>query len=186
MNQIAPISRKEEYRELNAVTGRVNAVIFGADVMEKLPVAELIHQFGLNISACNRSIEGLTVEEAFAELDTCVFQLHPGKVFLNFGDEELKNENCDLEAFVSDYAALIDTILEKQDCRIHIVSVVSASPRTDQVNALLRELAADLGCDFVDISDTMKQPRPLLSLFRTLSYHMREGRISFGEAMNIA
>ena len=180
------ITKKEEYRELNSICGRVDSVLFGADVFDKLPVAELIHQLGLNISASNRSVEGLTVQKAAELLDECVFQLKPSKVFLNFGDMELQAGDCGQKAFLAGYEALIREIQSHLSCKIHIISVLAKSPEAAQLNAGLRKLAEKTGCRFVDVSESLEQERPLLYLFRQLSYYMRESRITFTEAMNMA
>ena len=46
----AVLEQKETYREVNSVTGSVNSVIFGTASFSELPVAELVQDFGLNIS----------------------------------------------------------------------------------------------------------------------------------------
>ena len=46
----AVLDQKEIYHEVNSVTGSVNSVIFGTESLSELPVAELVQDFGLNIS----------------------------------------------------------------------------------------------------------------------------------------
>ena len=82
------INRNDVYAQVDSLVGNVGSVLFGSTALSQLPISELVHFFGLNISVCNRSIGGLTPEKALDHLDECVFMLQPRKLFLCFGDPE--------------------------------------------------------------------------------------------------
>ena len=103
----AILEQKEAYREVNAITGSAGSVIFGTQSFSELPVAELVQDFGLNISVCNRSVEEATLDDAFDLLDECVYELHPHKVFLNFGETDMTRPDFDQERFIAEYEQLI-------------------------------------------------------------------------------
>ena len=176
---------QETYREVNSITGTVGSVIFGSDRLAGLPVAELVQNFGLNLSVCNRSVEGASLADAFGLLHECVFDLKPHKVFLNFGDAELDAPGFDCAAFLSEYERLIATIQENCSGRVYVVSVLRSDGKARQVNDALERICMARGCTFVDAENIFHHDKPKLQLFSMLVHCMREGRISFAEAMGI-
>lgn len=180
----AVIDQKKIYHEVNSVTGSVNSVIFGTEILSELPVSELVQDFGLNISVCNRSVEEACLADAFDLLDECVYELHPSKVFLNFGENDLRSANFCTEAFLNDYRRLIEDICSHLHCRLFVVSVLSESDEATKLNMQLCALAEETGCSFVNAADIFRYEKPRLRLFSELVHYMRDGRISFSEAMH--
>lgn len=175
----AVLDQKETYREVNSVTGSVDSVIFGTETLAELPLAELIQDFGLNISACNRSVEEAVLADAFELLNECVFDLRPQKVFLNFGETDLLGTDFDQTNFVNEYRRLIETIRARFGCTLFVVSVISEAARAQRLNCALRALAEEMDCCFVDAADVFSHEKPRLRLFSELVHYMREaGRIS--------
>ena len=181
----AIMDQKQIYHEVNTVTGTVQSVIFGTEILAELPVSELVQDFGLNISVCNRSVEAAVLADAFDLLDECVYELHPGKVFLNFGDTDLRRSSFDARVFLADYGRLIELIRSRLQCRVFVISVLSDSAGARQLNEDLVDLARKTGCAFVDARDIFSHEKPRLRLFGELIHHMRDGRISFSEAMHL-
>ena len=175
--------QKEIYREVNTVTGSVHSVIFGTESLSELPVAELVQDFGLNISVCNRSVEAAVLTDAFDLLEECVFELNPRKVFLNFGETDLAYADFSQQSFLRDYRRLIGSIRSGCSCGIFVVSVLQDTPAARRLNVGLKALCREENICFVDVSDIFGHARPRLRLFSELIHHMREGRISFTEAM---
>ena len=181
----AVIDQKEIYREVNAVTGTVHSVLFGTECLSELPVAELVQDFGLNISVCNRSVEEAVLADAFDLLEECVFGLQPAKVFLNFGDTDLRRENFDPETFLADYRRLIRAIQAGCACRVFLVPVLSNAEGAQALNHRMRDLAREMDAGFVEAEDVFRYESPRLRLFSHLMHYMREGRISFSDAMHL-
>lgn len=181
----AILEQKETYREVNSVTGTARSVVFGTERLSALPFSELVQDFGLNISVCNRSVEGAVLKDAFELLDDCVFALKPVRVFLNFGETDLMRSDFSQPDFISDYARLIDSIRKGCRCRIFIVPVISESEEAAQLNEDLRALSSREGCSFVDVSDAFRYEKPCLRIFSEMVHYMREGRICFADAMNL-
>jgi len=177
--------RSDIYRELDSIVGKTSSVIIGTGSISKLPFAELINFFGLNISVCDRSMESVSIYDAPAYMDECVFNLNPDKVFMYFGDE--CDRPCfDKEAFSEAYEFLIDTVAARCDCSIYILSVFSDSAAANDLNRMLSRMARENGCEFIDAVECISGERSMLRLFKKLSHYMRDSRISFGEAMTLA
>ena len=178
-------SRCSIYRELDNIVGRTSSVIFGNGAIAEVPLSELINVFGLNISACNRSIPQLCITEAARYLDECVLKLDPDKVFLCFEDNG-EQPALDTKAFTEAYADLIVKLNTVCSCRIYILSPLSSDQNTTELNDSLRELARKYSCEYIDISDCSLGAPSMLRLFKTLIHHMRDSRISFTEAIQLA
>ena len=181
----AILEQKEAYREVNAITGSAGSVIFGTQSFSGLPVAELVQDFGLNISVCNRSVEDATLEDAFDLLDECVYDLHPHKVFLNFGETDMVRPDFDLDRFIDDYERLIRATHEGGKRAVYIIPVLNQKADAERVNAALRALAARTDSCYVDVADIFSYEKPRVRLFSELTHYMREGRMSFSEAMHV-
>ena len=179
----AILEQKEAYREVNAITGSAGSVIFGTQSFSELPIAELVQDFGLNISVCNRSVEDATLEDAFDLLDECVYELHPHKVFLNFGETDMARSDFDLDRFIARYEQLIHKTHEGGKRSVYIVPVLSSKPEAKKLNAALCALAERTGSCYVDVADVFQFEKPRVRLFSELTHYMREGRMSFSEAM---
>lgn len=179
----AILEQKEAYREVNAITGSAGSVIFGTQSFSELPVAELVQDFGLNISVCNRSVEDATVEDAFELLDECVYDLHPHKVFLNFGETDMTRSDFDLNRFIAEYEELIRRTREDGKRMVYIIPVLSTKPEAEKLNLALRALAERTDSCYVDVADVFQFEKPRVRLFSELTHYMREGRMSFSEAM---
>ena len=181
----AVFDQRETYREINGVTGPVHSVIFGAKYLSELPVAELVQHFGLNISVCNRSVETALLADAPDLLDECVFALRPRKVFLNFGDNDLGRKDFDADAFLTDYRRLIERIQACCDSQVYVISVLGEGETERRLNRRMRAMAQECGAGFVDVTDIFRHEKPRLRLFNELMHYMREGRVSFCDAMHL-
>ena len=122
--------------------------------------------------------------DAFDLLDECVYELNPRKVFLNFGETDLQREGFDRDAFLADYRRLVNAIESKCGCRVFVVSVLSEEEGARELNAGLKKLCKDTAVSFVDAGDIFAHEKPRLRLFSELMHYMREGRMSFTEAMH--
>lgn len=182
----AILDQKKTYREINAITGTAGSVIFGTQSLSEIPVAELVQDFGLNLSVCNRSVEEATLEDAFELLDECVYELRPHKVFLNFGETDLTRPDFDLEGFISAYGRLIDEVRADDAQRaVYVIPVLSTEPAAQRVNQELRTLADHTDSCYVDVADIFNYEKPHVRLFNELTHYMRKGRMSFSEAMRV-
>ena len=179
----AVLEQKKIFHEVNSITGSTASVIFGEERFAELPVSELVQDFGLNISVCNRSVEHATIADAFDLLDECIFELHPRRVFLNFGETDMVQPDFDRDRFLADYARLIHKIHEGCGSRVFVVSVLANDAESLRLNADLEALATRQGCGYVDAAHIFGHEKPHLRLFSELMHCMREGRMSFTEAM---
>lgn len=179
------ISETEIYAEMNDRAEKNGIVFFGTDFFGELPTAELKTVFALDDTVLNRSIRHATVSEMEQALDTCVFALAPKKVFLNIGENDIKDPHFDMDAFLRRYEWLLYTIHNKIKTTIYVVSVISDSPTAAKVNDGLKALARECGCRYIDLVPALAAEKPVLRILDILKFFVRSHPISFYDAMHV-
>ena len=76
------------YQTLNQVAEAAGVVLFGSTTAANLPLNELLQDFGVSCTVYNRSVEGLTIEQAESYIQPCIAPLMPKMILLHFGEEE--------------------------------------------------------------------------------------------------
>lgn len=173
----------ETYREMNSITEAGGVVLFGSNTFAALPVGELTQAFRITEPIYNRSIKDIRIDQIESYLKVCLYDLNPRKIFVNMGDTDILDENIDVDGFISKYEWLLYMIHTKTQAAIYIVPVVSDSPAAFRINQRLKDLAAQTGCKFIDITGVLESRRPTLRLFEVLKVHMRNHPINFADAM---
>ncbi|MBP1561845.1 MAG: hypothetical protein J6C96_11490 [Oscillospiraceae bacterium] len=144
---------KKQYAFLNKIARREGIVLWGSTTLDELPVSELLQRYDVSSSIYNRSISGLTIAEAESCLDMCVYGLHPGKVVINLGEEDLKVTD-NVEKLIEQYRWILYKIhIAIPDCRIILTSVRGHGEAYDRFNEELKRLAIEFGCTFYNIPE---------------------------------
>lgn len=177
MNKYAEVLRN--YQSLNKGAKEKATVFFGADWLNKIPVTELAQDYGIE-SVYNRSLNGLTLDDAELVLETCVFDLQPDKVFINLGENEPDGLSFDAVEFEEKFEWLLYTIHSKCNCRIYILSVVDNRSRI--VNELLKQISEKYECEYIDISNCRTS---ILNFFTKIRFFLRSKPINFCEAFGL-
>ncbi|MGN0467109.1 MAG: SGNH/GDSL hydrolase family protein [Acutalibacteraceae bacterium] len=175
-----------DYSQMNEVAKRNGIVFLGSSYLESIPVNELAQDFETDLPVYNRSVEGLTIDKACDMLDSCVLELNPSKVFISIGDEDVKKSDLDIKSFIEKYQWLLYTLHSRSNAKIYIVSVLSDAPAASLINEKLKKTAKETGCQYVDVSASIKSEKPGIRLFDTLRFYMRSKPITFGAAMSAA
>lgn len=166
----------EKYKRLNNFVLKGQLLFFGSTFLEEFPLDELKQDFSLDRVIYNRSIQGLTVDEALNILDTCVFDLMPSKLFLSLGDEDEKRPDYSEKEFLKKYAQLLDKVYaELPACKIYLLS--------PGYHFALKALAQKKGAFYIDLSANTSAD--YVSAFRRMKTFFRDGNIGFSEALNV-
>ena len=175
----------EKYKELNSVTETGGILLFGSDYSSSMPLGELAHSFHLDMPIYNRSIKNISIDNIQTYMDVCMFDLHPQKIFINIGESDIKNPDLDIDSFISKYEWMLYTIHTKVNAEIYIVSVISRNALASRINARLKTLADQSGCQYIDAVSALSSERPMLRVFELLKFYFRNRSISFADAMNL-
>lgn len=175
-----------DYKHINSVAKHKGIVFLGSSYLDSIPLCELAQDFETELPVYNRSIEGLTIDKVCDKLEGCVLELNPSKVFISIGDEDVKNAELDIKAFIEKYQWMLYTLHSQSHAKIYIVSVLSDEPAALIINEKLKRLAKETGCEYVDAASTIKAEKPVLRLFDVLRFYMRSRPITFSAAMTTA
>lgn len=179
------IDETEIYAEMNGRAEKNGIVFFGTDFFGDLPTAELKTAFAVDETILNRSIKSATIAEMEQALDIGVFALSPKKVFLNIGENDVRNPQFCLEDFLKRYEWMLYTIHNRIKTTIYVVSVVSDTPAAARLNAGLNALAGECGCRYIDLVPALVCENPVLRILDILKFFVRSHPISFYDAMNV-
>lgn len=176
-------AKAKEYFEMNKKADFGGIVFFGSSFFSSLKIGELTQRFGIDETIYNRSFDSLCVTNADESLEKCIVELKPEKIFVNIGDEDVKDSNLDIDDFIERYHWMLYDFNRLSKAKIYIVSVISSAEKTSEVNKRLRDLAKETGCQYVDAERAVSYAYPALKLFEIMGGYIRRSPITFSQAM---
>lgn len=100
----------ERYRKMNA-TAEKGAVLFaGSSLMEMFPVEQFAAEDKLNVTVINRGVGGFITDELLANLDVCITDLAPRKLFINIGTNDLSDASRSMDMIMGNYAEILTRV----------------------------------------------------------------------------
>jgi len=161
------------FRIYNDIALKNEIVIYGSTYTANFPFYEMAQQYRFSNAVYNRSIPGLTLAEAEESLDDCILPLHPSKVFLALGEQDLQTPDA-----LQVYERILCRLCQKlPNTVIYVLSVPDS--RADKFNKALAELCAGR---VIFLSIGQETAQSCGSVFRRLVPFFRKHRISFAEA----
>lgn len=177
-------SLKNQYKGMNKLAEKNGVVFFGSDVFLRLNVTELGNSFNLSETLYNRSVSEMHTEDIPNLLDVCVLELFPKKVFIEIGAADVMSCGKNASDFISQYEWLLYTIHTKTKAKTYLVYSAGHCKGSTEIYKQLQSLSNETGCEFIDIANCLSHPQPELKVFEQLKFYIRDGNISFYEAMN--
>jgi len=144
------------YDGYNLAKTEKNAVIvFGGSLEKSIPVAELAKTFDFNFSIFNKSVEDLSIRDAFSYFTTYIGPMHPEAILLHIGEKDLNFFKMNSTEFDSLYIKLIEEIRNvNPKCRMALISNYNNSNQAfTEMNRHIKAIAASEKCDFIDVDD---------------------------------
>lgn len=191
---------KEENK--NIIKGQI--VLTGSSLMEMFPVNKFLDECGSDLIVYNRAIGGYITDELMQVLDTCVFDLEPGRVFINIGTNDLSDSRIPMERIMEHYDSIISSIEERlPGARIYLMAYypvnyeaaagnmkeclkVRSNEKITAANALVKAIAEKHGQRYIDINKNLKDEQGRLKAEYTIEgLHINEQgyRAIFGDFM---
>ncbi len=143
------------HKSLNKIAESNGIVIFGGGEDKDIPIGELRQAFAIESKLYNRSITGLSAENAVELFDECVAPLAPDTILLHVGIADLGVFRQLPSAFDNAYRTLISHIKAfNKNCRIAIVSLKNYNDDAviEELNKHLKYIADSEQCEFGDIA----------------------------------
>lgn len=172
------------YSLLNKLAKKHGVVMFGSSYMNNVPVTELLQDYGINTVFYKRCVEGMKIEEAEKNIDTCIAGLLPDKIIINMGEEDLC-DGCNIEKLIEDYRWLLYNIHAKLPvARLYVTSVISEHEKTEELNAEIKKLAAENGCEYIKLYDGTDLSNVEVELVKRLKPVFYRNNINYNDLAN--
>ncbi|SEM16684.1 Lysophospholipase L1 [Butyrivibrio sp. ob235] len=163
----------ERYRRLNRNVVKGQILFTGSSLMEQFPVNEIAMTHGIDKIIYNRGIGGYTIPEMLDAMDEQIFDLEPGKIFINIGTNDISREDETLEMLIADYRSVLSGIRKRlPETKVYLmayypvnISVASKQPwpdadkaarlrfeRLEKANSAVKELAEEFGYEYIDVN----------------------------------
>ncbi|WP_022762933.1 MULTISPECIES: GDSL-type esterase/lipase family protein [unclassified Butyrivibrio] len=163
----------ERYRRLNRNVVKGQILFTGSSLMEQFPVNEIAMTHGIDKIIYNRGIGGYTIPEMLDAMDEQIFDLEPGKIFINIGTNDISREDETLEMLIADYRSVLSGIRKRlPETKVYLmayypvnVTVAARQPwpdadkaarlrleRLEKANAAVKELAEEFGYEYIDVN----------------------------------
>lgn len=170
-------------KETNDLMMKGEIVIFGSTYMAGFPFYDLINKCNLENAIYNRSIEGLTIEEADAILEDCVIALKPEKIFIALGEEDEKTKNA-----ADKYCNLINRIrLLLPKSKIYVIGLVSNSAYAESFNKQISVLDDKKNIFYIELmSPNVSESKLYKHRFKILSCFFRKRPLTMTDAFAVA
>lgn len=163
----------ERYRRLNQTAEKGCVLFAGSSLMEMFPVEEFARQDNLPVTVYNRGVGGFITDELLENLDVCITDLAPRRLFINIGTNDLSDASRPIEMVMRNYAEILDRVRQAvPGVEIYImayypVNYDAASPemrdclkirsneKINLANQKLQILAANIGGKFINVNQPL-------------------------------
>ena len=170
-------------KQINDISLRGEIVVFGSTYMSKFPLYELLGKCTLENAVYNRSIEGLTVEEALEIVKDCVINIAPSKIFISLGEED--EEDSDV---IDKYSRLVTELRSHlPESNIYLIGLTGKGKFEEDFNKNIKPLCNGKKIKYIEfVSKQASETALYRARFKQLSYFFRNRPVTAGEAFAIA
>lgn len=190
MTKEEKIRRFEEMNK-EVVLGQI--VCAGSSLMEMFPVEELVKEKQIDMIIYNRGIGGFVTDELLENIDTCILDLKPSKLFINIGTNDLSNPDITIAQMIEKYDQILCQVeAALSDVKIYLMAyypinydaateemkpclLVRTNQKIDKANEEVQKLAEKHHATYIDINDPLKDENGNLKAEYTIEgMHIKE------------
>ncbi len=168
----------ERYKQLNSNVKKNQILFVGSSLMEQFPINEMQLNMNLDKIIYNRGVSGSVTKELLENLDTCIFDLEPSKIFINIGTNDigaLDSGEYKVESLINNYEKILKQISERlPNCDVNVMAYYPINSQDDfglnpqmkhmmfltrtnenirVANEKVRELSDKYKFNYIDVSD---------------------------------
>ena len=103
----------ERYKKLNETVKKGQIVCAGSSLMEMFPIEQFIEEDGVAVTIYNRGVGGFVTEELLANVDTCILDLEPSKLFINIGTNDLSIAERSVDTIMDTYGKILSAVQKR-------------------------------------------------------------------------
>ena len=173
------LERANAYIGLNAIALKGEIVVYGSSYMANFPFYELINRCHLENAVYNRSIDGMTSDEAEELLEQCVIQLAPKKIFLQLGEADSSADDV-----IRYNQMILRTIRTKlPESKVYLLGQSSGNRNERRINEALKMFCDNIHVFFIPFMDPVQDLREqYFGYFKQLVMYFRDHPIGFSDA----
>lgn len=179
------------YRELNKTAEKHGILFAGSSLMEMFPVEKFAAEQGITV--CNRGIGGFVTQELLDNLDACILDLAPRRLFINIGTNDLSIADMPISAVMDNYRLILQKVRAAlPDVEIFMMAYypinyeaaaedmkpclrIRTNEKIEAANREVEKLAKELGARYIDMNAPLKDSRGRLKAEYTIEgMHIRE------------
>ena len=183
----------DRYRKLNKDCKPGQIVFAGSSLMEMFPIKKFVAEDKLGITVYNRGIGGFVTQELIDNIDTCILDLQPSRLFINIGTNDLSNANVTIDGLIKQYGTILDRVKAAlPDCRIFLMAyypvnydaavetmkpvlLIRNNEKINAANQAVQELAREKGVQYIDVNAPLKDEQGRLKAEYTIEgMHIKE------------
>lgn len=187
------IRKAERFRLLNRDVIPGGIVCAGSSLMEMFPVERFVEEYGWKLRIYNRGIGGYLTTDLLDDLDVCILDLKPSRLFLNIGTNDLSWSSITIEQIMDNYERILKRIKAAlPECEIYLMAYfpinyeaaseamkpclkIRSNERLALANKEVEKLAARCGAMYIDINDALKDEQGRLKAEYTYEgMHIKE------------
>ena len=167
-------SKLRRYRGMNVYAKKGETVMVGSSLMEHFLINEFLLAEGLDKVVYNRGVAGWRTDELLKDMEACIFELEPSKIFINIGSNDLDRPGDALGRLIKQYRKILRKIKERlPGCLVYVMAYypvlrdfdvgetpANAKARSreglGEANRAVEALAAEMGCEFLDVNHVLR------------------------------
>lgn len=201
------LRKAQHFRELNRNVLPGKIVCAGSSLMEMFPVEKFLTEQGSELVIYNRGIGGYMMKDLAENLDVCVLDLKPSRLFINIGTNDLSWSSITIAQTIAAYDAILCRIEEAlPGIEIYLMAYypinyeaaseemkpclrIRTNARINEANEEVRKLAKKHSARYIDVNDNLKDEMGRLKAEYTYEgMHIREDgyRAIFDDFMHYA
>lgn len=164
----------ERFRILNKEAEHGRIVCAGSSLMEMFPIEKFVAEDHPDITIYNRGIGGFVTEELMDNIDVCILDLEPSRLFINIGTNDLSNPDITLEQMIGRYDSILTTVQERlPEVELYLMAYypinyeaaaedmkeclcIRTNQKINAANELVKELAHAHHAKYIDINEPLR------------------------------
>lgn len=183
----------ERYRRLNQTAEKGCVLFAGSSLMEMFPVEGFAKADGLPVTVYNRGVGGFITDELLADLDVCITDLAPRKLFINIGTNDLSDASRSIDMIMENYSTILGRVKQAvPDVKLYIMAYypvnfdaaapemkdclkIRSNEKIDLANSHLQRLAERFGGKYINVNEPlMDEQRRLKAEYTIEGMHINE------------
>lgn len=173
----------EKYDYLNQYASPGQIVFFGSSYLDQFPIYELKEDYAMNQTIFKRTLPGAKISDAAECLDSCVLRLHPSKLFIGFGDEDVNAPSFSAALFAAQYRKILETLRQRlPHCEIYLLGIPCSGHGTD-LNLKVAQLAQEFHFELIHLGNS--QYPAYADEFRHIKVFLHPRRLKLSDALSL-